>query len=141
MTVVPFLDRNAAADRSRLTELLSSTDFLLLPTRAECSGIVFCEANAFGVPAVTTDTGGVSDVVKAGENGLLLPLAARGPEYAKLITGLWASPDRYAALAESSRNRFETYLTWDAWGLTLRGVIESVVRGKRVLEPTGSDRV
>jgi glycosyltransferase involved in cell wall biosynthesis len=139
MTVVPFLDKNVPAHRRTLTELMSSTDFLLLPTRAECSGIVFCEANAFGVPVVTTDTGGVSDVVKSAENGLLLPLTARGPEYAELIKSLWTDPIRYAALAESSRDRFEIHMTWDAWGATVSRVIESVVRGA-VLEAMGADR-
>lgn len=33
---------------------------LLLPTRAECAGIVFNEASAYGVPILLTDTGGVS---------------------------------------------------------------------------------
>ena len=76
--MVPFLDMNVEKDRSRLTDLLMDSALLLVPTRADCSPIAFCEANGFGLPAVSTDTGGVSSLVRDGENGLLLPLTAGG---------------------------------------------------------------
>ena len=43
----------------------------LLPTPADCLGLVLCEANAFSVPAFANDVGGVGEVVKPGINGYL----------------------------------------------------------------------
>ncbi|TSA49979.1 MAG: glycosyltransferase [Sphingobacteriales bacterium] len=40
----------------------------MVPSRAECYGIVFAEASSYGLPSVSTDTGGVSAVVKEGVN-------------------------------------------------------------------------
>jgi glycosyltransferase involved in cell wall biosynthesis len=53
----PLLINTYAIEVSRLNDLLRNSDFLLLPTRAECAGIVFCEASAYGIPVITTLTG------------------------------------------------------------------------------------
>ncbi|WP_137463714.1 glycosyltransferase, partial [Escherichia coli] len=45
---------------------------LLLPTIADCYGMVFCEAAAFGLPVVATDTGGVSSIVINERTGILI---------------------------------------------------------------------
>jgi glycosyltransferase involved in cell wall biosynthesis len=116
MTVIPFIDKHNETERRRLAELYFRSDFLLLPTRAECFGIVFCEANAFGLPAITTDTGGVSGAVRNGENGFMLPLSAGAFEYARLISELWRDRPAYSSLVRSSRAAFEQRLNWDAWG-------------------------
>ena len=47
--------------------------------------MVFPEANSYGVPVITTDTGGVADVVHEGVNGHLLPIDARADAYADLL--------------------------------------------------------
>ena len=53
---------------------MSSSDILLLPTQAECAGIVFVEASAYSMPIFTHDTGGISNYVINGINGYRLPL-------------------------------------------------------------------
>ena len=115
MTVIPFLNKNKEEDHRRFIGLLSSVHFLLLPTRADCSLLVACESNAYGVPAITTDTGGVSYVVRDGVNGYCLPYDASGEAYAERIAGLFADKDSYHALVQSSRQRFEETLNWDKW--------------------------
>jgi glycosyltransferase involved in cell wall biosynthesis len=115
MTVIPFLSKDDPVQLQALTELFLTTDFLLLPTRYDCTPIVICEANAFGIPVVTTDTGGVSSLVVNGENGILLPPAARGDQYADAICALYRDDEHYAALHESSRAAYDTRLNWDSW--------------------------
>lgn len=117
--VIRFLSKKDEPQRKRLEELFLTSDFFLLPTRAECYGIVYSEAAAYGLPVITTDTGGVSGVVKEGVNGHLLPLEARGDQYAKLIKEIYSDKIRYELLVHSSRNRFEKYLNWDVWAKTL----------------------
>jgi glycosyltransferase involved in cell wall biosynthesis len=114
--VVPFLNKNLDRDRQVFHEILLTSDFLLLPTRAEAYGIVFCEASAFGLPSISTDTGGVSGVVTEGKNGYLLPPEARGVEYAGLIASLFADKKKLSSLVTSSRAMYDTRLNWDVWG-------------------------
>jgi glycosyltransferase involved in cell wall biosynthesis len=115
MEVIPFLNKNETEDRRRFDGVLSSAHFLVLPTRADCSLLVACEANAFGMPAITTDTGGVADVVLDGINGFCLPYEAEGKEYGVLIRDLFADREGYRRLVLSSRQRFEDRLNWDKW--------------------------
>ena len=57
-----FLNKNIPADLVKFTEHLRTADLLILPTRFEAFGIVFCEAAAYGLPVLATRTGGVPTV-------------------------------------------------------------------------------
>jgi glycosyltransferase involved in cell wall biosynthesis len=116
MTVIPYLDKNDEQQSREIEKLYALSDFLILPTRADCAPNVFKEGNAFGLPAITTRTGGVADVVIDGENGYTLPLEARGEAYASLIAELYVDRQRYLRLVKSSRDAFDERLSWDAWG-------------------------
>jgi glycosyltransferase involved in cell wall biosynthesis len=125
--VIPFLDKRDEAQRRQFRQLLLDSDLLLVPTRADCSPIVFCEANAYGIPVVTTDTGGVSGLVRDGQNGLLLPLSAGGDEYAERIHHLLGKEGRYEALSRASRAGFEQTLNWDVWGRRVARVLDTTL--------------
>ncbi len=108
------LNARDVSQTARLSELFQKAHFVFVPSRAEAFGMTFCEANAFGVPVVTTATGGISSIVRDGENGVALPLEA-GPEaYGAWIEEQFTDPARYSALASSSFREFETRLNWDA---------------------------
>jgi glycosyltransferase involved in cell wall biosynthesis len=115
LEVIPFLNKNLKEDHDRFVNLLSTSHFLILPTRADCSLLVACESNAYGMPAVAARTGGVPDVVLDGINGYCLPYEARGESYAKLIAEIFNDKPRYHHLIESSRTRYEEKLNWDKW--------------------------
>jgi glycosyltransferase involved in cell wall biosynthesis len=127
MQVIPFLDKNNPEQYNRLAQLYLETDFLLLPTRYDCTPIVFCEANAYGLPVITTQTGGVPELVRDGENGFTLPLAARGDEYARVIASVYQDDERYARLVSTSRATYEERLNWDVWGKAMNTILSKVV--------------
>lgn len=125
--VIPFLDKKDPAQRRKLADLYLTSDIFFLPTRAELYGIVFCEANAFGLPVITTDTGGVGGAVVNGQNGFMLPISARGPEYANLICEVWLDAKRYSELARSSRKAFDDRLNWDSWAVAVRKLLPQIL--------------
>jgi glycosyltransferase involved in cell wall biosynthesis len=127
MKVVPFLNKNDEKQLRALELLYMTSDFLLLPTRGDCTPIVFCEANAYGLPVITTDTGGVSSVINEGENGFMLPYDARGDDYAELVAKLYWDDLRYSELVRSSRAAFDDRLNWDAWGQSMTGLITELL--------------
>jgi glycosyltransferase involved in cell wall biosynthesis len=130
MKVIPFLNKNDERQHKELEQLFMMSDFLLLPTRADTFGMVFCEANAFGLPAITTNTGGVPEAVRDGENGFLLPLDARGDAYAEVIATIYRDDQRYAELVKSSRAAYENRLNWDAWGVAVKKIIADLLEHK-----------
>ncbi|MFH1502686.1 MAG: glycosyltransferase family 4 protein [Candidatus Eisenbacteria bacterium] len=135
LRVVPFLDKNDPHERAELVRLYSTADVLILPTRSECLGMVVAEANAFGLPAFVSATGGLPEVVRDGVNGYALPVEARGGEYARLLRDVWSGGERIRALSEASRNEYETRLNWDSWAGSMCGLF-SELSDARSLRPS-----
>ncbi|QCX53430.1 glycosyltransferase family 4 protein [Elizabethkingia sp. JS20170427COW] len=126
LEVIPFLNKNNPSEYQQLKDILLSSDFLFLPTRAECYGIVFCEASAYGLPSITTATGGVTSIVKNGINGYALPLQATPQDYAEVIKPLLQNPKDLFALKENSRKRYEESLTWELWQQQLGKILNKI---------------
>jgi glycosyltransferase involved in cell wall biosynthesis len=59
-------------DHREAVNLFSGCSFFVLPSRHEPFGIVNLEAMAAGRPVIATRTGGVPEIVREGENGLLV---------------------------------------------------------------------
>ncbi len=76
VTFIPSL-----SSRDSLIPIYKSADVFILPSRfgrwnrkwhGEGFGIVFLEAAACGIPSIAYDCGGVTDIIKNGENGILV---------------------------------------------------------------------
>ena len=109
------LDKNDPGQLEQMIELYRSATFFVLPTKQDCTPMVFAESNMLGTPAVTCDTGGVSSVVRHGRNGLVMPSSAVAADYADAIEALWKDPNSYEALRRSSRTEYEERLNWEVW--------------------------
>ena len=75
---VRFYDR---LSREQLAACYAHADVFALPSTGEGFGLVFLEAMAFGVPVVGAAAGGVTDIIKDGVNGRLVP----GKDLATLV--------------------------------------------------------
>ena len=128
--VVPYLDKNSKHDLRRLLDIYSRSHFILLPTVADCTPIVFSEAAAFGIPVLTTDTGGNSSIIKDGVNGYLFPTGTDEQSYANRIKLILQDRLLYHKLRKSCREEFETKLSWDAWLHRINEIITQVVKSK-----------
>ncbi len=110
-----FLSKNIKADRERLEGHLRTADFLIVPTRFEAYGIVFCEAAAYGVPVLATRTGGVPTIVQEGRTGYLFELSEDGEAYADRILKIIAEPAHWQEMRTNARKRYEDVLNWEAF--------------------------
>jgi glycosyltransferase involved in cell wall biosynthesis len=61
-----------AQPRERVLELLSAADLCLLPSVWENSPHTVIESLALGTPVIASNVGGVAEIVRDGENGLLV---------------------------------------------------------------------
>jgi len=127
ITVYHFLDKSKPSDLEKLCNILSESHFLVLPTKFDAFGIVFCEASAYAVPSIAADVGGVSQAVKEGKNGYLLPADATAADYAEKIKTAFNDREGYLKLRQSSRHEYETRLNWDVWGEKVNKILEEVV--------------
>lgn len=118
-----FVSKHTASGKSKIRQLLSDTHFLFVPSRAEAYGIVFCEANAFAVPCLTTYVGGIGTVVKDHINGMTFALDAPVAVYCDYILSLMHDKPRYEALALSSYHEYKTRLNWQVATERVRSLI------------------
>ena len=125
--VFPYLDKNDPEQFNLLTELYLNADIFILPTQMECYGIVFCEACAFGLPILATNTGGVATIVKEGENGFLFKPDAKPEDYMDKIVELKEDNSLYMKMRRQARDRYESSLNWEHWGQKLTIEIESIL--------------
>ena len=130
ITVIPFLDKNDPEQFQQLQKIFFQTDFLLLPTRAECAGVVFSESSAYGIPSITTNTGGVSTYVKDGINGFALPFDAGAGSYVQKIEQLVSDQPAMQNLKLSSRKYYDEKLDWDFWGRQFQQITERLLKEK-----------
>jgi glycosyltransferase involved in cell wall biosynthesis len=83
-----------------------------MPSRWEGMPLVALEAMACGRPVVASDVGGLSELVVAGETGLLVP-----PDDPEALAGallpMLRNPERAAAMGRAGRSRIERGFTWD----------------------------
>jgi len=124
-----YLDKGAAADVARLSGLLRESHFLILPSRAESFGIVFCEANSFGVPALASDVDGIPSAITNGLNGQMFPRAATPEDYGRFVRELFADYERYRALALASFDEYTRRLNWAATARTIHQCLSELVAG------------
>lgn len=112
--------------REDIPEFLKSLDLFVLPTRAEAFGIVIVEAMAAGVPVVSTNTGGVPEIVNSAEIGLLVSDVTPAM-FASRISEVLELPDRGRAMAakaqDSVRQRFDSSVIGKKLGSIYAGVL------------------
>jgi N-acetyl-alpha-D-glucosaminyl L-malate synthase BshA len=89
--------------------LLAGADLFLLPSQNESFGLSALEALASGVPVIAGDAGGITEVVRSGETGLLCPVG----DVDAMANGaieILGDPERWkvmsAAAAADARARF-----------------------------------
>jgi glycosyltransferase involved in cell wall biosynthesis len=129
---------NKSVDANQFVDHLANSHFLLLPSRAECAGVVFSEASAFGIPSFGANVGGVASQLRDGVNGRLLPADAGPQAYADAIE---AAIPHYDALANSSLEEYHTRLSWACSGKAIVELLGKLVPGGgRVLSTAGSIR-
>jgi glycosyltransferase involved in cell wall biosynthesis len=91
-----------------------------MPSRTDSYGIVFLEAWANALPVVAAAAGGVPDVVRHGEAGLLVPFGDLD-RLSEALGGLVDDPVRARTLGEVGRKLVDRGHTWEDRFSTLEG--------------------
>ena len=126
VNIIPFINKNSKDGMKKLYSVFLNHDFLILPTRFDCTPIVICEASAFGLISIISDTGGVSGHLTVGENGYLVSYEDKGLGYATSIATIFKNKEKFNQLKKSSRQEFENKLNWDVYKEGLRKIINSI---------------
>jgi 2-deoxystreptamine N-acetyl-D-glucosaminyltransferase/2-deoxystreptamine glucosyltransferase len=113
--------------------VLASLDVLVLPSVYEEMGSVLTEAMAAGLPVVASDVGGIPEVVRHGETGLLVP-PGDVDALAAALDRVVAEPGLRDRLAAGARARSADY-SWPALAARVAAVYDRALGLAADLEP------
>ena len=119
-----FLNKNNPDEYRKYVNAVKESMALVLPTKAECSAIVFCEAAGNGLPVFTYDTGGIGDYVVNGKNGYRLPLDATAKEFADVIEQCIVN-NQIPALSSGAVDHYKKSLNWDSWASSFKVILDN----------------
>ncbi len=111
--------------KQTLQKLFLESHFLIVPTQAECFGLVFAEAHAFGLPSISRAVHAVPSIVLDGETGILQAIDDPASKYVPRILALANDREAYLKMALAARARFENLLTWQPFAEGVVKVIEA----------------
>ena len=105
----------------RLPEYYAQAKLLLLPTAADCWGVVINEAMVSGTPVITTEmTAAAGELVIHGENGFVLPLESG--VWADHARSLLEDPVRLALFSRRARDK----VAWYSFENAAQGIIDAI---------------
>jgi phenylacetate-CoA ligase len=105
---------HGAVRNEEIPRFLDSADVLLNPTNADNMPINLMEAFAAGVPVVTTNVGGIPDLVGK-EGAALMVEADDAPAMARCVDELLRQPNLVSALTQQARKICEQ-MSWEQVG-------------------------
>jgi glycosyltransferase involved in cell wall biosynthesis len=113
--------------RADVPDLLACADIFALPTRDEPFGLVIAEAMAASLPVVTTNIGGIPEVVGSADAGILLdPDDVAG--FAEAIGRLAGSPEERSRRGARGRRQVERAFAFGVFREQLAQVYAEAVR-------------
>ena len=118
-----FVSKKSPEGRMLLNQLFTQSHYVILPTRADCFGVVFAEASSFGLPSLTTQVGGVPTAVADNQNGQTFLLDGIVEHMTAYILNAMADSCIYNALCIASFNEYWNRLNWMTAGNTVNRLL------------------
>ncbi len=131
--------------RPELVQFMSHASVFVCPSIYEPFGMINVEAMACGVPVVASAVGGIPEIVKEGETGLLVPLEPSGDAFgtpadpaafaaaiAERVNQLLAVPSLARQFGAAGRRRALAEFTWGAVAKKTAEVYSEAIEARRV---------
>ena len=103
-----FVHHNITNNSPELVRLYQSSDLFVLPTRADCYSLVAMEAMSCGLPVIISRLGGIPELIKNGETGILLE-PSNYDSLASALDDLVVNAARRQAYGEAALIHAKTY--------------------------------
>ena len=110
----------------QLLAALQAADVLIFPTLSDGFGLVVTEAFSQGLPVITTEAAGAAELVRAGENGLIVR-AADATALAEALRWCLDNRDKLHTMRYAALNTAKSW-QWSDYRRTLISTLETALR-------------
>jgi glycosyltransferase involved in cell wall biosynthesis len=121
-----YINKYTTEGKNRMNELFAESHFLLVPSVAEAYGLVFCEANSFGIPCISTNVGGIPMIIKDEINGKTFTPSTNVEEWCNYILTCFRDYERYCSICLTSFDEYQKRLNWDVAGKSVMNLIRNL---------------
>ena len=121
-----YISKATIAGQKRLSAIIAASNFLILPSLADCTPVSFSEANAFGVPCLVSNVGGHKSIIENGVNGMVNQHSEFVVNSVNYILTLRENDNAYQQLCSSSYEKYRTELNWKTSGEKISKLIKSI---------------
>jgi glycosyltransferase involved in cell wall biosynthesis len=118
-----YLSPDDLEDSLLINNLFMRADFFIVPSYAECYGLVFAEAQSYGIPCITLDSQGISGVVDHGKTGLIFSRDDNAQFIAEKVIQLLKHKTAYLEMAVAARVKFSKELNWNSFSTALHEIL------------------
>ncbi|RMH37848.1 MAG: glycosyltransferase family 1 protein [Nitrospirae bacterium] len=125
--------------QQHVPSVLSALDLYVHPAEMEGFGIAILEAMAAGKAVVATSVGGIPEIVRHGETGILVH--QRDPDvFARAVIGILNDPERRQTMGQEGHMRIQNYFTTETM---MHRLIENyqAVFGAELASPLSSSKM
>jgi glycosyltransferase involved in cell wall biosynthesis len=112
-------------------QFYAAADLYAGPSMEDSFGLPIAEAMACGLPVIASVNAGASELIRHGENGMLLQKCTDARELASLIGTIVSEPDLRERLALLAASTIRAACSWDQNAAQTREFLENALRSKK----------
>lgn len=107
-------------------EYLQRSDLFVLPTYNECFPLVLLEAMEYGLPCISTNEGGITDIIEKGITGYIVE--KQNPQIlAQQIECLLDHPELRKQMGQAGKNKFQKEFTLEKFEERMKAILEEAI--------------
>jgi glycosyltransferase involved in cell wall biosynthesis len=123
------VQRLGQIDEKQKRDFFAGIDLFALPSRSDSFGLVLLEAWCNGVPNVAYRAGGVAEIIRHEQDGLLVR-CGNEEELCQSLRRLISDANLRQRLGNAGRERIETHFGWEEKLNQVRNVYQEIVNDK-----------
>lgn len=110
-------------------KFFNDADVFVFPTyyHNECFPLVLLEAMQYGLAVISTNEGGIGDIVEEGKTGLLV-LRKNIQELANVLEQMIKEPNLRAQMGKAGRDRYEKKFTQEIFEKNLMEILQEIIK-------------